>query len=322
MRIFLTGIDGFAGRHLTALLAAEGHDVVGSSLESEEVAGAGRVWQVDVRDPDVVEAAIGEARPDALVHLAAQTSVAAAFGRPGETFAVNAMGTLHVLEACRQAGVDRVLVVTSSEVYGRRVAADGPVPESAPLAPVSPYGASKAAQDLIGAQYWRGYDLQVVRVRAFPHTGPGQDPRFVFPSVARRIAMAETGRGPAAIAIGNLDPTRDVSHVRDVVEAYALLLRRGAGGQAYNVCSGVGRTIGEALAVLASLSEVSIEFRVDPARLRPAEVPWMVGDSSLARETIGWTAVRSWEETARDLLDHWRERTAREDETRKGEIVT
>lgn len=322
MRIFLTGIDGFAGRHLTALLAAEGHDVVGSSLESEEVAGAGRVWQVDVRDPDVVEAAIGEARPDALVHLAAQTSVAAAFGRPGETFAVNAMGTLHVLEACRQAGVDRVLVVTSSEVYGRRVAADGPVPESAPLAPVSPYGASKAAQDLIGAQYWRGYDLQVVRVRAFPHTGPGQDPRFVFPSVARRIAMAETGRGPAAIAIGNLDPTRDVSHVRDVIEAYALLLRRGAGGQAYNVCSGVGRTIGEALAVLASLSEVSIEFRVDPARLRPAEVPWMVGDSSLARETIGWTAVRSWEETARDLLDHWRERTAREDETRKGEIVT
>lgn len=322
MRIFLTGIDGFAGRHLTALLAAEGHDVVGSSLEPGEVAGAGRVWRVDIRDPDAVEAAIGEARPDALVHLAAQTSVAAAFGRPGETFAVNALGTLHVLEACRQAGVERVLVVTSSEVYGRRTATDGPVPESAPLAPVSPYGASKAAQDLIGAQYWRGYDLQVVRVRAFPHTGPGQDPRFVFPSVARRIAMAETGRGPAAIAIGNLEPTRDVSHVRDVVEAYALLLRQGDGGQAYNVCSGVGRTIGEALDVLASLSRVAIEFRVDPARLRPADVPWMVGDASLARETIGWTAVRSWEETARDLLDHWRERSAREDEPRRGEIVT
>jgi len=322
MRIFLTGIDGFAGRHLTAFLAAEGHDVVGSSLEPREVAGAGRVWRADVRDPEDLEAAIGEARPDALVHLAAQTSVAAAFGRPGETFAVNAMGTLHVLEACRQAGVERVLVVTSSEVYGRRAAADGPVPESAPLAPVSPYGASKAAQDLIGAQYWRGHDLQVVRVRAFPHTGPGQDPRFVFPSVARRIALAEMGRGAAGIAIGNLDPTRDVSHVRDVVEAYALLLRQGAGGQAYNVCSGVGRTIGEALDVLASLSEVAIEFRVDPARLRPAEVPWMVGDPSLARETIGWTAVRSWEETARDLLDHWRERTAREDETRRGEIVT
>jgi GDP-4-dehydro-6-deoxy-D-mannose reductase len=119
-----------------------------------------------------------------------------------------------------------------------------------------------------------------------------------------------------------LDPTRDVSHVCDVVEAYALLLRQGAAGQAYNVCSGVGRTIGEALDVLAALSEAPIEFQVDATRLRPADVPWMVGDPSLAWETIGWSAMRSWEETARDLLDHWRERTAREDESMKGEIVT
>ncbi|MGH7566296.1 MAG: GDP-mannose 4,6-dehydratase [Gemmatimonadota bacterium] len=317
MRIFLTGIEGFAGRHLSAFLVAEGHEVVGSSLEPGEVIdGVERVWSCDVKNPDRVEAVIAEAGPDALVHLAGQTSVAAAFRRPGETFAVNALGTLHVLEACRQAGVERVLVVTSSEVYGRRSAADGPVPETAPPAPVSPYGASKAAQDLIGAQYWRGYDLQVVRVRAFPHTGPGQDPRFVFPSVARRIARAESGRGPAVIEIGNLEPTRDVSHVRDVVEAYALLLVQGAAGEAYNVCSGVGRTIGEALEVLASLSKVEIEFEVDPARLRPAEVPWMVGDPGLARETIGWTATHRWEETARDLLDNWRERVARESEPR------
>jgi GDP-4-dehydro-6-deoxy-D-mannose reductase len=313
MRIFLTGIDGFAGRHLSAFLAAEGHQVVGSSLEPGEIIdGVERVWSCDVRDPDRVESVIAEAGPDALVHLAGQTSVAAAFRRPGETFAVNALGTLHVLEACRQAGVERVLVVTSSEIYGRRSVDEGPVPESAPLSPVTPYGASKAAQDLIGAQYWRGYDLQVVRARAFPHTGPGQDPRFVFPSVARRIARAETGLGPAVLEIGNLDPTRDVSHVRDVVEAYARLLRQGAAGEAYNVCSGVGRTIGEALEALASLSEVEIGFEVDPRRLRPAEVPWMVGDPGRARERIGWTATHQWEETARDLLDHWRERVARE----------
>ena len=188
------------------------------------------------------------------------------------------------------------------------------MPESAPLEPVSPYGTSKAAQDLIGAQYWRGYGLEVVRARAFPHTGPGQDPRFVFPSVARRIARAEAGLGPAVIEIGNLDPTRDVSHVRDVVEAYVMLLRQGAPGGAYNVCSGVGRTIGEALEILASLSKVEIEFTVDTSRLRPAEVPWMVGDPRLARETIGWVATRSWEETARDLLDHWRERVESEPE--------
>jgi GDP-4-dehydro-6-deoxy-D-mannose reductase len=313
MRIFLTGIDGFAGRHLAVFLAGEGHQVVGSSLEPGEILeGVDRVWSCDVCDPDRVESVVAEAGPDALVHLAGQTSVAAAFRRPGETFAVNALGTLHVLEACRQTGVERVLVVTSSEVYGRRSVADGPVPESAPLAPVTPYGASKAAQDLIGAQYWRGYDLQVVRARAFPHTGPGQDPRFVFPSVARRIARAESGRGSAMIKIGNLDPTRDVSHVRDVVEAYTRLLRQGAGGEAYNVCSGVGRTIGDALNALASLSDVEVEFEVDPTRLRPAEVPWMVGDPGRARETIGWTATHRWEETARDLLDHWRERVMRE----------
>lgn len=313
MRIFLTGIDGFAGRHLAARLAGDGHDVVGSSLEPGNILdGVERVWSCDVRDPDRVESVIAEAGPDALVHLAGQTSVAAAFRRPGETFAVNALGTLHVLEACRQAGVERVLVVTSSEIYGRRSAAEGPVPESARLAPVTPYGASKAAQDLIGAQYWRGYDLQVIRARAFPHTGPGQDPRFVFPSVARRIARAEVGRGPTVLEIGNLDPTRDVSHVRDVVEAYAGLLRQGTAGEAYNVCSGVGRTIGEALEALASLSNVEIGFEVDPRRLRPAEVPWMVGDPARAREKTGWTATHRWEETARDLLDHWRERVARE----------
>jgi GDP-4-dehydro-6-deoxy-D-mannose reductase len=314
MRIFLTGIDGFAGRHLAALLAAEGHAVVGSSLAPAAIAGVERTWVCDVRVQDRVESAIAEAAPDALVHLAGQTSVASAFRRPGETFAVNALGTLHVLEACRRAEVARVLVVTSSEAYGRRSAEEGPVPESAPLEPVSPYGTSKAAQDSIGAQYWRGYGLEVVRVRAFPHTGPGQDPRFVFPSVARRIARAEAGRGPAVIEIGNLDPTRDVSHVRDVVEAYALLLRQGAPGAAYNVCSGVGRTIGEALDVLASLSDVEIEFSVDPSRLRPADVPWMVGDPRLARETIGWVATRTWEETARDLLEHWRERAENEPE--------
>lgn len=313
MRIFLTGIDGFAGRHLALRLAAEGHEVVGSSLDSgEAVEGAADVWPCDVRDPDRVEAVIVRAAPDALVHLAGQTSVAAAFRRPGETFAVNALGTLHVLDACRQANVERVLVVTSSEVYGRRSMEEGPVPESAPLAPVSPYGASKAAQDLIGAQYWRGFDLKVIRARAFPHTGPGQDSRFVFPSVARRIARAEISQGSAVIEIGNLDPTRDVSHVRDVVEAYARLLARGMAGEAYNVCSGRGRTIGEALTALAALARVEVEFEVDPSRLRPAEVPWMVGDPRLAAETIGWTATHSWEETARDLLDYWRERATRE----------
>ena len=313
MRIFVTGIDGFVGRHLTARLARDGHVVTGSSLRPDRsVEGAESVVALDVRDGAGTTVAVADARPDALVHLAGQTSVAAAFEDPDGTFEINALGTLHVLEACREAGVERVVVVSSSEVYGRRDPEDGRVSEQAPLAPITPYGTSKAAQDLLGHQYAVGFGLPVVRVRAFPHTGPGQDPRFVFPSVARRIARAEAGLGPTAIEVGWLGAVRDLSDVRDVVDAYVTLLDRGQAGEAYNVCSGIGRSIGDALDTLVELAEAPITLERDDQRLRPTEVEWMVGDPSKARTTVGWARGTEWRETARDLLDDWRERTAAE----------
>ena len=220
MRIFVTGIDGFVGRHLAAHLAAKGHEVGGCAGSPEaKVAGAERVVACDVRDEPAVAAAIGEASPEALVHLAGQTSNAASFERTAETFEVNVLGAVHVLDACRAAGVDRVLLVTSAEAYGERDPSEGLASEEAPLAPVTPYGASKAAQDLVGYQAWCTYGLGVIRARPYPHTGPGQDPRFVFPSVARRVALAEAGLGSDEIELGALDVVRDVGDVRDVVEA-------------------------------------------------------------------------------------------------------
>lgn len=314
MRIFLTGIDGFVGRHLTRRLAEVGHAVEGlTQTAGRPVEGAGSVAVADVRDAEAVRAAIARARPEALVHLAGQTSVAEGFRDPVETFRVNAMGTLNVLEACRETGVGRALVVSSSEVYGESDPADGPVSESAPLAPVTPYGASKAAQDLIAAQYPRGFGLPVIRVRAFPHTGPGHDPRFVFPSVARRIARAEAGLGPAEIEIGWLGATRDVTDVRDVVRAYEALLENGRPGEAYNVCGGEGRTIGEALEPLLAAAERPVRLVRDDDRLRPAEVTWMVGNPDKIRRETGWRPEIPWEDTARDLLDDWRARTAEEE---------
>lgn len=314
MRIFVTGIDGFVGRHLAARLARDGHAVTGGSLAPDRpVEGAGSVVAMDVRDTVATSAAVAEAGPDALVHLAGQTSVAAAFEDPDGTFEINALGTLHVLEACREAGVTRVVVVSSSEVYGRREPGDGLVSEAAPLAPVTPYGTSKAAQDLLGHQYAAGFGLAVVRVRAFPHTGPGQDARFVFPSVARRIALAEAGLGPAAVRVGWLGAVRDVSDVRDVVDAYVALLERGEPGEAYNVCSGAGRSIEDALETLVGLAEVPITLERDEERLRPTEVEWMVGDPSKVRTAVGWSSRIDWKQTARDLLDDWRERVAAEE---------
>lgn len=319
MRAFLTGIDGFVGRHLTALLAESGHAVWGGALAADTtVEGAERVLACDVRDADRVADVLREADPEVVVHLAGQTSVAAAFDDPAGTFRTNALGTLHVLEACRAVGVDRVLVVSSSEVYGTWSPSEGRVRETAPLAPVTPYGASKAAQDLLGYQYARGTSLAVIRARAFPHTGPGQDPRFVFPSVARRIAETEAGAGPPEIRVGWLGATRDVSDVRDVVRAYVGLLERGESGQAYNVCRGEGRTIAEALETLLALAETPVRLVVDEQRLRPTEVPWMVGDPTKLRRATGWEPVYDWERTARDLMESARAQVRKERKKERG----
>lgn len=310
MRAFLTGIDGFAGRHLAARLAAEGHDVHGLALAPETVVpGAGRVLAADVRDAGAVASAIAEARPEAVVHLAGQTSNAIAFERPAETFVVNVIGTVNVLEACRAAGVTQVLLVTSGEVYGDRDPAR-PAAEDAPLAPITPYAASKAAQDLLGYQYWRTSGLAIVRARAYPHTGPGQSPGFVFPSVARRIALAEADRGPAEIELGRIDLARDVTDVRDVVGAYARLLECGAPGEAYNVCRGQARTLREWLEPFAILARTPVRFVSRRERFRPADLVWLAGDPSKIMETTGWRPNIAWEDTVRDLLEEWRVKVA------------
>ena len=215
-----------------------------------------------------------------------------------------------MLEACRQAGVERVLVVTSSEVYGRRSAAEGPV-QSARLAPVTPYGASKAAQDLIGAQYWRGYDLQVIRARAFPHGARTGSPLRVPLGRPPHPRGAEVDRGRPVLR--DREPRSHAGRIacprrrRGVCRAAASR----HGGRAYNVCSGVGRTIGEALEALASLSNVEIGFEVDPGGCgRPKSRGWSVTPPEHGRRPVG-LATHRWE-SGRDLLEHWRERVARE----------
>ena len=309
MRIFITGIDGFVGRHLAARLAADGHAVEGFALHASEVAGAGWVAACDVRDAGAVSRTLAEARPERIVHLAGQTSNAAGFESPAETFAVNALGTIHVLEAARESAAGRVLLVTTGEVYGPREPSQGPVPETASLAPVTPYAVSKAAQDLIGRQYARGFGLDVVLARSFPHTGPGQDPRFVFPSVAQRIALAEAGQGPADIELGDLAVTRDMSDVRDVVEAYVALLDRGEAGEAYNVCHGEGRTLEEWLAEFADEARCPVRFVSRRERFRPADVAWMVGDPKKIHERTGWRPRYAWRDTVHDMMEYWRTRT-------------
>lgn len=264
MKALVTGAGGFVGRHLVDHLRAHGDDVVGVDVDSG----------VDVTDPDAVHAAVENGAPDAIYHLAALSHIGDSWSAPAEVLRVNAGGTLTVLRAAVDLGVERVLVVASADAYGTH---DGPITEDAPLRPLTPYGASKAAADLLALQAHLGDGLSTLRVRAFNHTGPGQPDRFVVPALARRIAEAERA-GSDRLPIGNLDAVRDFLDVRDVVAAYRLLVEKGKSGGAYNVCSGTPVAIRSVAERLCALAAADLELVVDPELVRPVEVPRLVGD--------------------------------------------
>ena len=299
--VLVTGAGGFAGPHAVRALVERGARVFGTGGPQPRGVPLAGWFNSDLRDPESLMTAVAAARPDAVLHLAGQSSAARSFEHPTETFHVNALGTWFVLEALRvHAPRARVLMVTSGEIYGphaegTRIAEDGAV------RPVSPYGLSKAAADAFGAiSAERGQE--VVRARSFGHTGPGQEARFVIPSMAGQIADIEAGKSAPRLAVGNLEVTRDISDVRDVARAYVALIERGVVGKAYNVCTGIGVRLTDVIARLATLARVPVTVEVDPARLRPADVPYLVGDpSAIARDT-GWTCEISLEQTLADVL--------------------
>lgn len=293
--MWVSGARGFVGSWLVPRLRRDGHDVV----------AAGR--ELDVTDAAAVDAALAAARPDAIVHLAARASVAESLDADADTARVNYAGTLHVLRAVvRHAPQARVLVVTSSEVYGG--SNDGvPQDESTPLAPDSPYGRAKAAADLAAAVAARR-GLDVVRARSFSHTGAGQRDSYVAASFARQVAEIEAGRREPVLHVGNLDTVRDVLDVADVVEAYVRLLDRAVAPGAYNVASGVGRPIRALLDGLVARAGVSPRIEVDPARWRPAQTS--IGDATRLRNATGWQPAIDFDTTLARLLDDWRARVS------------
>jgi GDP-4-dehydro-6-deoxy-D-mannose reductase len=245
-----------------------------------------------LEEPDPVRNLLDTLRPTAVYHLAAQSSAAVSFTDPGDTFASNLIGTLHLLEAVRalpQTLWPVVLAVGSAEEYGDQSDRRQPLTEDLPLEPISPYGVSKAAQTMLCRQYARSYALPVVIARPFNHTGPGQDQRFAFPSFAAQIAAAEAGTGPAEISVGNLSAVRDFLDVRDVIAAYRLLVATGTPGEVYNICSGQPLTIADGLDLLRAAAELPITLRDDPQRQRPSDIPYLVGDNRKFIAQTGWS---------------------------------
>lgn len=332
----VTGALGFVGRHLIHSLAMAGLPVVGLDLvdDPKDVPlklGPFRLQKSDPQYPDFFhyEGPAGtfyylpcsleegerlglvmeRLHPVMVYHLAAQSSAAQSFTDPAGTLATNIQGTLNLLEAVKalpEATWPVILSVGSCEEYGPQPEAHYPLHEGAPLNPLSPYAVSKVAQTLLCQQYVRAHDLPVITVRAFSHTGQGQDARFVFPAFAQQIAAAEAGQGPTEISTGDLSPVRDFLHVKDVVWAYRLLMKEGQPGQVYNVCSGQGISIRKGLEMLVAQAQCPITIKVDPRRLRPADTPVMVGDNSKLTQETGWEPEWDLAQTFQDLLDEAR----------------
>lgn len=328
----VTGALGFVGRHLVRSLMLAGLPVVGIDRAGrngppparvgeftlqpaeaiypglhryESPAGHFHYMACSLEDGAALQQVVAAFKPVMVYHLAAQSSAAQSFVDPGGTLDTNVRGTLNLLEAVRalpDACWPAVLSVGSCEEYGPHPHGDFPLTEEAGLNPVSPYAVSKVAQTLLCRQYVLAWDLPVIMVRSFSHTGPGQDARFAFPAFARQIAAAEAGRQAPEIATGDLSTVRDFLHVKDVVDAYRLLMKEGTPGEVYNVCSGHALTIREGLEIMLGEAACPITVRTDPARLRPADVPIMVGDNSKLKRETGWAPEWDITQTLRELL--------------------
>ncbi len=288
--MLVTGSAGFVGGWLLQHLRACRDDIV-------ELDPA-----LDITDRAAVFKAVAAAGADAVCHLAAQASVGGSWDDGGRTFDVNAMGTLHLVDAASGCpSPPRLLLVGSAEVYGRVTGADLPIGEDHPLRPVSPYAASKAAAEMIGIQAWLGRGVEVIRVRPFNHTGPGQRPDFVVPSLARQIAEAARS-GAGALHVGNLAARRDLTDVRDVVRAYRALLEKGVPGEVYNVCSGRSVGIDQVALRLMELAGIDIPMVVDPDRVRPVDLPDLRGSCRRLVDATGWAPEMDLDTTLADVL--------------------
>lgn len=301
----VTGAAGFAGGHLVDHLLERGTDVAGwrhgpvpaSSTASDRVAWA----SVDVTDPAAVTASLAEIRPSAVFHCAGIADVHSTWADSATALRVNVMGTHNLLTALERLGLDVPVLITGSALVYRP--SDSALSEDSPIAPASPYGVGKLAQEMV-ALAARG---RVIVTRSFNHAGPRQAPGYVTSSFARQIVEIEAGRREPVLEVGNLDARRDLTDVRDTVRAYRLLMDMGQVGRPYNVCRGEAFRVGDLLEALVSQSKAAIEIRTDPARLRPNDTPLVLGDPSRLRHDTGWTARVPLEQTLRDLLDYWRQ---------------
>ena len=291
--ILVTGLSGFVGSYLAEQMP-----------EAVDLLAGDRI--ADVRKREEVRSAVAAVRPSLVVHLAAQTWVPASTDDPAQTYEINFDGTFNLLMALRDCGFrGRLLYVGSADAYGLVPEAELPVVEDRPMRPLNPYAVSKVAAEALCYQWSQTGPFEVVIARPFNHIGPRQSVRFAVASFARQIAAHRTGRAGPQLAVGDIDTTRDFTDVRDIVRAYATLLRSGRNGEAYNVCSGVERSLRDVIGAMLESSGVNMEIQIAPERLRRTEQRRMRGSFAKLHAHTGWKPQMPFEQTLIDTLDYW-----------------
>ncbi len=314
-KAFITGIAGFVGSHLAELLLSKGYEVYGllrprsNTGHIESIIRKLHLEDADLMDTHSLYATISRIKPDYIFHLAAQSFVPTSWVSPSVTLEVNVVGSANLFEAVRMSGIDPVIqIACSSEEYGLVHESEVPIKESNPLRPLSPYAVSKLAMDYLGYQYYQSYKVRIVRTRGFNHTGPRRGDTFAESNFAKQIALIEKGKQDPVVHVGNLEASRDYTDVRDMVKGYLLAVEKCDPGDVYNICTGNAIVIGDMLKMLLSMSKTRIEVKPDPSRMRPSDVPVLLGDNSKFVAKTGWKAEIPFTTTMEDLLNYWRER--------------
>jgi GDP-4-dehydro-6-deoxy-D-mannose reductase len=312
-RVFITGATGFAGRHLMASLPPLENIIYGTAYPQPPHPDEMNILHLDLRSERDVFEAVRQAQPQWVFHLAAVSNVRYSWARKKETLETNVIGTFHLFEALKKfAPGAKVLFVSSSDVYGFSPGSEGSSPkafaEDDPFHLASPYALSKFNGELMAGFYSRWEGLDIVIVRPFPHTGPGQSSDFVCSDWARQVIQIERGGQEPVIRVGNLEAQRDFTDVRDTVRAYILLVQKGRKGEVYNVCRGRGVALREILEILISSVSKNVRVEQDPEKLRKVDIPYLIGDNRKIKAETGWESQIPLETTLAELLDYWRVR--------------
>ncbi|MBC7333928.1 MAG: GDP-mannose 4,6-dehydratase [Actinobacteria bacterium] len=318
MRILVTGVNGFVGRHLVSYLMEDkdnqilgiDSNVNGFFVEGNAYGHNLKVVEADIKSKKDVESIVSDFRPERLFHLAAQSSVSYSWKNPIETFEINVFGGINILESLRKICPScKTLMVCTAEEYDKNENGNRPIDENFRINPSNPYAISKAALDFFSATYYKAYKLPLFVTRSFNHIGPGQREDFVCSDFAKQIALIEKGLEEPVIRVGNLEAVRDFLDVRDVVRAYSLILEKGIEGEVYNVCSGKKYKISEILYKLLSFStRKDIEVKKDKSKLRPVDIDFIFGDNRKLKAHTGWKQTYSIDKSLLDTLNYWRAR--------------